>query len=1156
MDEQKSLRRGSAAMQSKKRDSLWNRPDLDRSVDKLDEDHLLTSNIKKKGLLGRMRYHSDLLVELLPNPSDKCSARLKRYRHECVIGIKASDYMIRVSQTTQRDSMRPKRIIDQKLRFSKVCLEYWYELMHTMNPLDRFLTYSDGDQLKEQPEEPVFYVPVEKSKSRKLTKLKTVRMVQASLNQPTAKELQSADFRGFKRALTHNEPKTLKEGSAFARGAPESLGRLLQGQNSTRMAQIRATRIGANLNVTMIMENQDSSSEEPGSSQKVEFGFNEHLIQQAKPKPQAEVVITQSAAHRLSEKFMLEELLYSCLGLIYQRAKVLYVVTNQPEKAYKLLIRARLKIKQICKESIFSSHHYLHIKINLLLSKIMLEHKDFKGALMLMWENVSAYRTTCRIVFNPELENTRKVSGKFSQITKHFVLSLYQMSICYLNLEELSNMAFSVHLMSQICVAHLPRSDQLVSKVFGLIETYKLKIEPILMAQREMGNLILKLYEKIAPPNLDHLIDHKFEAKKREKTTDDDPHAFQEAELAVSLGYEPSLEHQFELKKEIRDTTKRYIRRLDTFIPKDLDTSLMTKFRDSQGSLSPYYERRRDIDGSSDEKIGSPPLQAFQRHQTQSSEKLKKYTNYPTSANSRPGSPILIGTPRQSEARSSIDKIPMQTMDTLHQMMPEADLDTLITSTRKDYEKTKEKPKPLSKIKLLHNLNPNHIQALNASAKLKIYQTSSPRSPPKSDLSLQCLLNEHYIKPSLTARPDSPKDWPTCRLDFSLLCQESHIENKQAKFHKEQLVLKNDAAPAVTDLVCERKERAPPAYQESLSHKFFEIKTTKMRERAERQQEQEKKVQLIKIRSEANAKFQSVSGAGSRRTSVFGTKLSLKSYQKLRSGEGVNESSQQSSESETGITENYTKEQKQVLKSRRKVQRKLYKIMEAHPDTFKIGSVQDCKRRLQHSPYSYILCGASHEYPKCQNHFKDTKDSILKNIAVIEKDNSVQDLKIKKLRDRGIYETGKSTAVRTSLSPGLNRTATVPSTLLTTFKKSSSDPDFSKNIENKASNTEEKKDSCLIFPKNFLELSKSTKGLEFQAFQSKESKPFKELFVRLKQGAKLSDFIIKQTKETKELSRSSESQVLLADLTNEMGVFQPVATHTGELEFEGSSVMS
>ena len=200
------------------------------------------------------------------------------------------------------------------------------------------------------------------------------------------------------------------------------------------------------------------------------------------------------------------------------------------------------------------------------------------------------------------------------------------------------------------------------------------------------------------------------------------------------------------------------------------------------------------------------------------------------------------------------------------------------------------------------------------------------------------------------------------------------------------------------------------------------------------------------------------------------------------------------------------------------------------------------------SPYAFVLHGSSHEYPKGQNHFKDTKDSILKNIGILEKDNSLQDLRIRKLTDRGIYETKRFVGSGSHSPPSITK-INVSSNLLSAFKNKASErvvpPQESKALTEKLSH----------FPKGFNHLYKSTKGLEFQAFQNKESKPFRELFVRLKQGAKLSDFIKKSSQEPHEVSATSDSRNLLTELHGGTGIIKYPQSLPEELEFEGSSVL-
>lgn len=49
---------------------------------------------KKKGLLSRTRYQSDLLLELLPLESDSLFIKVKRFRQEARLALKAAELVI------------------------------------------------------------------------------------------------------------------------------------------------------------------------------------------------------------------------------------------------------------------------------------------------------------------------------------------------------------------------------------------------------------------------------------------------------------------------------------------------------------------------------------------------------------------------------------------------------------------------------------------------------------------------------------------------------------------------------------------------------------------------------------------------------------------------------------------------------------------------------------------------------------------------------------------------------------------------------------------------------------------------------------------------------------------------------------------------------
>jgi hypothetical protein len=86
---------------------------------------------RQQGLVGRIRYESDMLVELLPAPSDNRAFRLRRLRQEARVALKAINFMIdRIS--TKAEYMLSGDVLTTenahgKMRLVMLCLKKWIE---------------------------------------------------------------------------------------------------------------------------------------------------------------------------------------------------------------------------------------------------------------------------------------------------------------------------------------------------------------------------------------------------------------------------------------------------------------------------------------------------------------------------------------------------------------------------------------------------------------------------------------------------------------------------------------------------------------------------------------------------------------------------------------------------------------------------------------------------------------------------------------------------------------------------------------------------------------------------------------------------------------------------------------------------------------------
>ena len=78
---------------------------------------------KKKGLLARTRYESDLLIDLLPAEFDSVHVKLRRYRQESRAALKAVQVVTYKILHRKWINQRANDMIYQKFALSQACLE-------------------------------------------------------------------------------------------------------------------------------------------------------------------------------------------------------------------------------------------------------------------------------------------------------------------------------------------------------------------------------------------------------------------------------------------------------------------------------------------------------------------------------------------------------------------------------------------------------------------------------------------------------------------------------------------------------------------------------------------------------------------------------------------------------------------------------------------------------------------------------------------------------------------------------------------------------------------------------------------------------------------------------------------------------------------------
>ena len=88
---------------------------------------------KRKGLSARIRYESDLVLEILPNPSEPIAFQIKRLRQEARVSLKAVDTFIEKAVKRNFLSSIGLESIQKKFKFCVRCMEEW------RNALDAYL---------------------------------------------------------------------------------------------------------------------------------------------------------------------------------------------------------------------------------------------------------------------------------------------------------------------------------------------------------------------------------------------------------------------------------------------------------------------------------------------------------------------------------------------------------------------------------------------------------------------------------------------------------------------------------------------------------------------------------------------------------------------------------------------------------------------------------------------------------------------------------------------------------------------------------------------------------------------------------------------------------------------------------------------------------
>lgn len=98
---------------------------------------------KKKGITNRIRYASDILVELLPNSNDHPVFRIRRLRQEARVALIAINYLVakitKKNRVSKEGDVLTLKNAHMKMKTCMDCLYKWMSLMND-EPLNFLFT--------------------------------------------------------------------------------------------------------------------------------------------------------------------------------------------------------------------------------------------------------------------------------------------------------------------------------------------------------------------------------------------------------------------------------------------------------------------------------------------------------------------------------------------------------------------------------------------------------------------------------------------------------------------------------------------------------------------------------------------------------------------------------------------------------------------------------------------------------------------------------------------------------------------------------------------------------------------------------------------------------------------------------------------------------